>query len=99
MALSSSASVGSPRLSGWGRVSEPGRELLGEDLEALTRGAALSRGLGRSYGDSSLPAAATDRVIGTRLANRILSFDEATGVLRAEAGLSLAELNRALLSR
>ena len=91
--------MGSPRLSGWGRVSEPGRELLGEDLEALTRGAALSRGLGRSYGDSSLPAAATDRVIGTRLANRILSFDEATGVLRAEAGLSLAELNRALLSR
>jgi decaprenylphospho-beta-D-ribofuranose 2-oxidase len=103
MARSSSAAdasaANSPRLSGWGRVPEPGRELLGEDLEALTRGAALSRGLGRSYGDSSLPATPSDKVVGTRLANRILSFDEPSGVLRAEAGLSLAELNRALLTR
>ncbi len=80
-------------------MPEPGRELLGENIEALTRGAVLSRGLGRSYGDSSLPAAPSDKVINTRFANRILSFDEATGVLRAEAGLSLAELNRTLLPR
>ena len=86
-------------LSGWGRVPEPGRELLGENLDALTQGASLSRGLGRSYGDSSLPAAPGDKVVGTRLANRILSFDAQSGVLRAEAGLSLAELNRTLLPR
>jgi FAD/FMN-containing dehydrogenase len=86
-------------LSGWGGMRAPGRELLAEDLEAASAGAVLSRGLGRSYGDSSLPAAAADRVVGTRLADRILGFDPATGALRAEAGLSLAELNRLLMPR
>lgn len=88
-----------PTLSGWGRLPAPGRELVSNDLEALTRGAVLSRGLGRSYGDSSLPAAPSDKVVATRLANRILSFDEATGVIRAEAGLSLDELNRIFIPR
>src|SRR5262245_7626337 len=86
-------------LSAWGRLAVPGRELLGENLESATRGAVLSRGLGRSYGDSSLPANANDKVVATRLANRILHFDSATGVLRAEAGLSLAELNRLFIPR
>jgi decaprenylphospho-beta-D-ribofuranose 2-oxidase len=86
-------------LEGWGRIPAPGREVLGTDLESLTRGASLSRGLGRSYGDSSLPARAEDRVAGTRFADRILAFDETTGVLRAEAGLSLAELNRIFIPR
>jgi decaprenylphospho-beta-D-ribofuranose 2-oxidase len=90
---------GEPTLSGWGRLPEPGSELIGEDLLTLTRGAALCRGLGRSYGDSSLPAAPNDKVANTRLANRILSFDDATGVLRAEAGVTLVELNRTLLPR
>jgi decaprenylphospho-beta-D-ribofuranose 2-oxidase len=86
-------------LCGWGRLSVPGRELLSEDLETITKGAALSRGLGRSYGDSSLPALADDRVAGTRLANRILAFDPTTGILRAEAGLSLLEVNRLFIPR
>ncbi|MFO0678033.1 MAG: FAD-binding oxidoreductase [Polyangiaceae bacterium] len=90
----SPSSAPTPTLSGWGRLPAPGREILSENLEAATRGAALSRGLGRSYGDSSLPAALDDRVIGTKLANRILAFDPTTGVLRAEAGVCLADLNR-----
>ena len=65
-------------------------------FEPATVGAGLSRGLGRSYGDSSLPARATDKLVGTRLADRILGFDAETGVLRAEAGLSLAEINPAV---
>lgn len=88
-----------PMLSGWGRIPQPGRELLSENLEAASVGAVLSRGLGRSYGDSSLPANPDDKLVATRLANRILSFDEATGVLRAEAGLSLVELNRLFIPR
>ncbi len=88
-----------PTLVGWGRVPEPGRELLSEQLEPLTRGAVLSRGLGRSYGDSSLPASPGDKVVATRLANRILAFDEASGVLRAEAGFNLNELNRLFIPR
>jgi decaprenylphospho-beta-D-ribofuranose 2-oxidase len=83
----------------WGRVSTPGREVLGENFERNTLGARLSRGLGRSYGDSSLPAHPEDRVANSRLANRILSFDDATGVLRAEAGFSLVELNRIFMPR
>jgi decaprenylphospho-beta-D-ribofuranose 2-oxidase len=86
-------------LSGWGRLGVPGKQILSESLEAVTRGAVLSRGLGRSYGDSSLPAHPEDKVVGTVLANRILKFDVTTGVLRAEAGLSLAELNRISIPR
>src|SRR4051812_22375709 len=48
--------VPSSSLSGWGRLAVPGRELRSEDLEHLTDHAALTRGLARSYGDSSLPA-------------------------------------------
>src|SRR5690606_3941341 len=88
-----------PTLEGWGRLPRPGREVLSTDLEAVTRGATLSRGLGRSYGDASLPARAGDKVAATRLADRILAFDARTGVLRAEAGLSLAELNRVFIPR
>lgn len=88
-----------PTLSAWGRLPAPGREVLSENLVTLTRGASLTRGLGRSYGDSSLPASASDKVAATRLANRILSFDEQSGVLRAEAGFSLTELNRLFLPR
>ncbi len=88
-----------PTLEGWGRIPAPGREVLSSDLERLTIDARLSRGLGRSYGDSSLPANADDKVVATRLADRILAFDPETGVLRVEAGISLAELNRVFLPR
>ncbi|MBW2509184.1 MAG: FAD-binding oxidoreductase [Deltaproteobacteria bacterium] len=86
-------------LSGWGRHSARGRELVGEDLEGLSERAHLSRGLGRSYGDSSLPADQQEPVLNTRFADRILHFDEESGALRAEAGLSLSELNRLLMPR
>ena len=87
------------RLSGWGGPSVPGRELLSEDLAAVARGAVLTRGLGRSYGDASLPPAGIDTVAGSRLADRLLDFDPATLLLRAEAGLALADLVWLLLPR
>lgn len=93
------AAMATSRLEGWGRIGVPGSEVLGTDLEAITKGARLSRGLGRSYGDSSLPASPDDKVAATRLADRILFFDEKTGVMRAEAGLSLAEINRVFIPR
>ncbi len=73
--------------------------MLSEDLFALSEGAVLSRGLGRAYGDSACPPPGELDVATTVLADRILSFDETTGVLRGEAGLSLRELNRLLLPR
>lgn len=86
-------------LSGWGRIPVPGREVRSEDLEALTEDAVLCRGLGRSYGDSSLPPPGHPVVAGATLADRILSFDPETGVLRAEAGFSLREMNRIFMPR
>jgi FAD/FMN-containing dehydrogenase len=83
------------QLSGWGRVpTVAGRERIGEDLSAVCRSASLSRGLGRSYGDASLPASADAVVAGTRLGDRVLGFDRQAGVLRAEAGFSLQQLER-----
>lgn len=79
-------------LAGWGGVSAPGRELLSEDLAAVAAGAPLTRGLGRSYGDSALPPPGATAVAGSRLADRILAFDAGTGLLRAEAGLALRDL-------
>ena len=70
-----------------------------EDIEAITSGATLTRGLARSYGDSSLPHPADGVVASCRLADRILSFDETTGDLKAESGFSLLQLNRTFWKR
>jgi FAD/FMN-containing dehydrogenase len=81
-------------LSGWGRHPVVrGVERISEDLLAASGDVCLSRGLGRSYGDASLPADATHPVLGTRLADRILAFDPESGILRAEAGLSMERIN------
>jgi FAD/FMN-containing dehydrogenase len=86
-------------LSGWGRVFGPGREVSSEDIEAITRGASLTRGLARSYGDSSLPDPADGVVASCRLADRILAFDETTGEIKAESGFSVLQLNRTFWKR
>jgi FAD/FMN-containing dehydrogenase len=87
------------RIAGWGGVSVRGREVRSEDLEDLTRDAVLTRGLARSYGDSSLPPPSRPVVAASVLADRLLSFDAATGRLRAEAGYSLHDLYRTFLPR
>lgn len=87
-------------LAGWGlhpRVR--GVALCSEDLERITRDASLSRGLGRAYGDAALPARGAGPLASTPLADRLLAFDPQSGVLRAEAGVSLETLNRLLLPR
>ena len=87
-------------LSGWGMYPRvAGRQRLSENLERITEGAVLTRGLGRSYGDASLPAPGGAPVAGSTLADRILSFDLASGLLRAEAGVTLMRLNRLSLPR
>jgi decaprenylphospho-beta-D-ribofuranose 2-oxidase len=83
------------RLSGWGGVpAVDGIERLGESLPEVCRPASLTRGLGRSYGDASLPARPDAVVAGTRLGDRVLAFDRESGVLRAEAGFRLEQLER-----
>lgn len=65
----------------------------------MSEGATLSRGLGRSYGDASLPPPDAPQALNTTLADRILFFDEDTGRFRAEAGFCLSELNRLFMPR
>lgn len=84
---------------GWGGVSSPAVQLVSDDLEAITKGAVLTRGLGRSYGDSSLPPPGVESVASSILADRILAFDERTGLLSAEAGLSLGTIQKLFLPR
>jgi decaprenylphospho-beta-D-ribofuranose 2-oxidase len=94
---SGSSPKGRETLAGWGNLGVPGREVRSEDLAALTRDAVLTRGLGRSYGDAALPPAGIERVACSTLADRLLAFDVEAGVVRAEAGLSLAALHRVVL--
>lgn len=89
----------SPLVTGWGRLGVPGHEVRSTNLERLSETAVLSRGLGRSYGDSSLPPPGVYEVASTALADRLLAFDPSTGLLRAEAGTSLLALNRLFLER
>ncbi len=87
-------------LSGWGRMPVvEGAEVRSENLARLTQTLPLARGLGRAYGDAALPTPADRLVAGTTLADRILAFDPATGVLTAEAGFSLDDLCRVFLPR
>ena len=87
-------------ISGWGRHPRvDAHETRDEDLERASSTGALFRGLGRSYGDASLPARSGGEVVSTTRADRVLAFDPSTGVLRAEAGLSLSELTRVFLPR
>jgi FAD/FMN-containing dehydrogenase len=59
-------------------------------LRAAAPGSLLPYGLGRSYGDSCLNAGR--ELIDCRRLNRILGFDESTGVLRCESGVSLSDI-------
>lgn len=86
-------------LSGWGRCpTTEAAELLSERFESVATDVDLSRGLGRSYGDASLPPTG-GRAAGSRLADRILDLDLENGLLHAESGLSLYDLTWVVLPR
>jgi decaprenylphospho-beta-D-ribofuranose 2-oxidase len=53
----------------------------------------IARGMGRSYGDSSIAA----NVLLTTLCDHFISFNTATGLLEAEAGVKLRDLLRIIV--
>lgn len=81
----------SQMLSGWGRW--PRRECsiarLTDRSVATGEGSAIARGLGRAYGDAAMNPAMT--LLGAPR-DRILSFDEDTGIIVAQGGLALADM-------
>jgi len=70
---------------------------LPEVFKAAAPGSLLPFGLGRSYGDSCLNA--NRDLIDCRRFDRFLGFDESTGVLRCESGVSLADILDVFLPR
>lgn len=90
------------QVSSWGRLRRVPHDVvrpafLDEMRAAATAegGARLCFGLGRSYGDVCLNEGG--RVIVTDRLDRIMVFDRARGVLRAEAGLTLDRLLRVVV--
>jgi len=63
----------------------------------LQDGKVLCQGLARSYGDACLNDGGT--LLDTTGLDRFIAFDEATGILRCEAGVSLAEILRVFVPR
>lgn len=105
MSADRSAGDGVPGYESWGRVPHAppaavrrlgwSHEAAGDLASAVADGAAegrlvLAYGRGRSYGDACLNGGGT--ILDTRGLGRLLAFDDATGVLRAEAGVTLGEV-------
>ena len=89
----------SERVLSWGRypktahqhVHKPAwNDQIPEILKAAAPGSLLPYGLGRSYGDSCLNAGR--HIVDCRRLNRILGFDESTGMVRCESGVSLSDI-------
>jgi FAD/FMN-containing dehydrogenase len=90
------------QLSGWGAnrhaectLSEPETEK--QVSAGLDRSGATARGLGRSYGDAATNAGG--QVVRMTRLDRCLAFDEASGRLSCEAGVSLALIIRLFTPR
>lgn len=90
------------KLSGWGRTPVADCRLLSargadEVLAAIAASPCLiARGNGRSYGDAALQPAATLSLLPS---DRIIAFDETTGLLTCEAGLLLSDIIDLFLPR
>ncbi|MGB0117009.1 MAG: FAD-binding oxidoreductase [Terriglobales bacterium] len=68
-----------------------------EILRTAAPGSLLPYGLGRSYGDSCLNGGR--ELIDCCRLNRILGFDESTGMVRCEGGVSLADIINVFLPK
>ena len=90
-------------LCGWGRypraVGAAYRAERIQDIEAALRGAPslIARGAGRSYGDQALNREGA--VLLTGRLDRLLGFDEATGLLECEPGVTFGTLIDVFLPR
>ena len=85
------------QLTGWGAnkraaclLARP--ETAEEVARRLDPRGTIARGLGRSYGDAALNSAGM--VLGMQRVDRYLGFDESTGTLICEAGVSLGSIIR-----
>ena len=66
------------------------------EIKDLIKGKTIARGLGRSYGDSSIQPQST--IITSKL-NKIISFDAKKGFIEAEAGISIEDILKVTLKK
>src|SRR5579859_3476015 len=89
------SSAAPPAFESWGRYPKHHAEVAplfwtSDFPLPMARQTMLPVGLGRSYGDSCLLDGGT--LLAARGLDRFIAFDQATGLLRCEAGVSLAEI-------
>jgi len=92
--------VSKQTLSGWGRYPVQSCAVLRPERYrdfVPVAGTSIARGQGRSYGDAALND--TGHVILSERLNRFLELNDASGVLRVEAGATLAEILAATVPR
>ena len=88
------------KISGWGRnIASDANISYPKNLNELKKEIkynCIARGLGRSYGDSSIQPNKT--IITTNL-NKIINFNEKTGILESECGISIKQLNEIIVNK
>ncbi len=93
-----SDTTGAPPFESWGRYPSYDATIVPlswqgdfpKVIDGVPAGGALAVGMGRSYGDVCLLKDGT--LLQTTGMNRLLAFDAATGLLTAEAGITLAQI-------
>jgi FAD/FMN-containing dehydrogenase len=96
-ASGSASPVGSPQFESWGRYPKYDAKVIPlnwrDDFPRVAAGlhnGALPVGMGRSYGDVCLLEGGN--LLLTTGMNRLIDFDPVTGILTAEAGITLAQI-------
>jgi FAD/FMN-containing dehydrogenase len=88
-------------LSGWGRYPRATNLVVVPEAVAETvpprSGRMIARGQGRSYGDAAMLE--DGLVLLTKRVNHLISFDETSGILKAEAGATIAQIVDAFVPR
>ena len=87
-------------VSGWGRYPVREAEVIcpvatSALMEHIQIGNLIPRGMGRSYGDSSL----NQRMIDSSYLDHFIAFDDQSGVLSCEAGLTLNEILKLIIPK
>lgn len=88
-------------LSGWGRYPRALCNVIRPERVAEAtppaEGHLIARGQGRSYGDAAMSA--DGLVMLTEALDKVRAFDESTGLLTAQAGMTIAEVLRAFVPK
>jgi FAD/FMN-containing dehydrogenase len=88
------------KIQGWGRYTSVDAKVVTPSFEFECEGyvkseSLISRGLGRSYGDSSL----SQTVIETTKLDRFISFNQDAGIISCQAGVSMHEILDLVVTR